>query len=329
MHRLRSLHNLLVTGGAGFMGSAFIRFLLRNPDFTGKITNFDALTYAGNLESLSGFHDHPRYRFIQGNILDQPLVEKILETDEIDAIVHFAAESHVDRSIDSALPFIETNVKGTLSLLEAVRKMPYIHFHHISTDEVYGSLGESGTFTEHSPYRPNSPYSASKAASDHLVRAFTHTYNLSTTISHSSNNYGPWQYPEKFIPVMILNCLKRQPLPVYGRGANVRDWVYVDDHAEAVWNILQFGKKGETYNIGGHSEKTNLELLHLLIDQIAIEKKQNPSSYHQLIRFVTDRPGHDFRYAIDTAKIEKELHWHPKVSLAEGLRRTVHWYAYK
>ena len=315
------MRSLLVTGGAGFIGSAFIRHLLHKTDV--KILNYDLLTYAGNLENLKGFHDHPRYRFVQGDILNQELVERLIAEHEIDAIVHFAAESHVDRSIASARPFVNTNVIGTLSLLEAVRKTPQVHFHHISTDEVYGSLGESGVFNERSAYRPNSPYSASKAASDHLVRAFAHTYGLSTTTSHCSNNYGPYQYPEKFIPLMIRQCLNRRPLPVYGRGANVRDWLYVDDHAEAIWMILQKGRKGETYAIGGGCEKSNLELLHLLIDQLAEKTKTDPEEYRSLIRFVEDRPGHDFRYAIDASKIQKELGWQPRTSLHEGLSRTI------
>ncbi len=320
---MRTNASLFVTGGAGFIGSAFIRYLLKNPDFKGKILNFDALTYAGNLSFLKGFHDHPRYRFIQGNILNQQLVEKLFLEYEIDTIVHFAAETHVDRSIASAYPFIETNVKGTLSLLEAARKIPHLHFHHISTDEVYGSLGESGTFNEHSSYRPNSPYAASKAASDHLIRAFAQTYQVSTTLSHCGNNYGPCQNVEKFIPLMIHNCLKGKPLPVYGRGANIRDWLYVDDHAEAIWLILKEGKKGQTYDIGGKTELSNLELLHLLID--LLEQKQ-PGNYRSLIRFVQDRPGHDFRYALDTTKIERELKWKPKVALKEGLTKTIRWY---
>ena len=326
LERVFVYNNLLVTGGAGFIGSAFIRSLLRSSSFHGKILNLDLLTYAGNLDNLNGFHDHPRYQFIQGDIGHGPLIEKLLEEYEIDAIVHFAAETHVDRSISSALPFIETNIKGTLTLLEAVRKFPHVHFHHISTDEVYGSLGERGSFHENSPYRPNSPYSASKASSDHLVRAFAHTYNLPTTISHCSNNYGPSQYPEKFIPLMITHCLLKKPLPVYGRGANIRDWLYVDDHVEAIRLILQSGKKGQTYDIGGRAELTNLELLYLLIDVVAAETREHPESYRALIRFVEDRPGHDFRYSIDTSKIEKELGWHPKVSLQEGLKKTVKWY---
>lgn len=321
---MRTDSSLFVTGGAGFIGSAFIRYLLRNSEFTGKIVNYDALTYAGNLSFLDGFHDHPRYRFVQGNILNQHLVEKLLLEHEVDMIVHFAAETHVDRSIASAFPFVETNVKGTLSLLEAVRKFPHIHFHHISTDEVYGSLGESGTFNENSNYRPNSPYAASKASSDHLVRAFAQTYKVSTTISHCSNNYGPCQNGEKLIPLMIQNCLMKKPLPVYGKGANVRDWLYVDDHADAIWRILQKGKKGQVYDIGGKTELSNLELLHLLIDLI---EEVHPGEYRSLIRFVQDRAGHDFRYALDTTKIEKELGWQPTITLKEGLRRTIRWYA--
>jgi dTDP-glucose 4,6-dehydratase len=323
---IRPLERLLVTGGAGFIGSAFIRTLLRSSHFQGRIVNFDLLTYAANLANLEGFHTHPRYRFIQGDINNQALIEKILEEDEIDAIVHFAAETHVDRSIASARPFLEANVMGTLSLLEAVRKFPHVHFHHISTDEVYGSLGESGSFHEQTPYRPNSPYSASKAASDHLVRAFAHTYRLSTTLSHCSNNYGPGQFPEKFIPLMILRCLAHKELPVYGLGANIRDWLYVDDHAEAVYAILQNGRKGEMYDIGGGTEMSNLELLHLLIDILAKESGQDPRDYRSLIRFVEDRPGHDFRYAIDASKIGRELGWKPKTPLAQGLSRTIRWY---
>lgn len=313
--------NILVTGGSGFIGSAFIRKLLRTTDC--KVCNLDALTYAAHEDALKGFEENPRYRFIQGNILNQPLVEQLLETHEIDAIVHFAAETHVDRSIASAAPFIETNVKGTLSLLEAVRKFPEVHFHHISTDEVYGSLGEGGFFSEKSPYRPNSPYSASKAASDHLVRAFAQTYGLSTTLSHCSNNYGPYQNTEKFIPLMLLHCLQGKPLPVYGKGANVRDWLYVDDHVEAIWTILCKGKRGETYDIGGKSELTNLELLELLIEVLAARRGERPEKYRKLIRFVTDRPGHDFRYAIDTTKIEQELGWRARVGLREGLEKTI------
>jgi len=320
---MRPLNYLLVTGGAGFIGSAFIRYVLRLPNFSGRIVNLDLLTYAANLQSLKQWESDPRYKFIQGDICDQVLIEKILSAG-ICAVVHFAAETHVDRSIQSATPFIEANIKGTLSLLEAVRKFPHVHFHHVSTDEVYGSLEKEGFFCETSPYRPNSPYSASKAASDHFVRAFAHTYDLSTTVSHCSNNYGPYQFPEKFIPLMIEKCLAKKPLPVYGRGDNVRDWLYVDDHAEAIWMILQQGKKGETYDVGGRTELSNLDLLHLLIPIVAKKTNENPEIYHRLIHFVQDRPGHDFRYAVDCSKLETELGWRSKTSLQKGLEQTVH-----
>ena len=317
---------ILVTGGAGFIGSSFICYLLKNQGFTGKIINLDLLTYAANLDNLSGLETHPRYRFLQGDIRNQPFIENLLLENEIGAIVHFAAETHVDRSIDSAAPFIDTNVKGTLSLLEAVRKFPHIHFHHISTDEVYGSLGEGGAFNEKSMYRPNSPYSASKAASDHLVRAFAHTYKLKTTLSHCSNNYGPGQHPEKFVPLMILGCLQVKPLPVYGQGLQIRDWLYVDDHAAAIWAILQKGEVGETYDIGGGTELKNIEMLHLLIELMGEITGQDIDECRSLIQFVQDRPGHDFRYAIDSAKIMRELGWKPQVPIREGLKRTIHWY---
>lgn len=326
MQHSRPLSSLLVTGGSGFIGSAFIRYLLRNPDFSGKIVNLDALTYAVDLSSLKGFEEHPRYRFIQGNIKNQSLIEKIVLEYEIDTIVHFAAETHVDKSIASAYPFVETNVIGTLALLETVRKFPSIHFHHISTDEVYGSLGESGFFNEQSPYRPNSPYSASKAASDHLVRSFNNTYGLSTTLSHCSNNFGPHQNLEKFIPLMISNCLANKPLPIYGRGTNIRDWLYVEDHVEAIFTILQNGRKGEIYDIGGDAELSNLEALHILIELLSIETKKDIAAYFNLIHFVPDRPGHDFRYAIDSTKIKKHLLWHPKTSFSQGLLKTIRWY---
>ncbi len=322
----RPLKRLLVTGGAGFIGSAFIRHLLSSSHFKGRIVNLDLLTYAGTLDNLEGFHSHPRYRFVQADINNQQLVEGILEAEEIDAVVHFAAETHVDRSIASARPFLEANVMGTLSLLEAIRKFPHIHFHHISTDEVYGSLGRRGSSHESSPYRPNSPYSASKAASDHLVRAFAQTHRLSTTISHCSNNYGPGQFPEKFIPVMILHCFAGRSLPIYGRGANVREWLYVDDHAEAIWTILQKGQRGEIYDIGGGSALSNLKLLHQLIDSLAKETGDDPEKYRALIRFVKDRPGHDFRYSIDASKIKRALGWQPATSLKDGLARTIRWY---
>ncbi len=326
---MRKLDRILITGGAGFIGSAFIRWLIRLPEFEGRIVNLDKLTYAADLKLLKSLEDHPRYRFIQGDILNQKLVEELLETHEIDAVVHFAAETHVDRSIASARPFIETNVQGTLTLLEAVRKLPDIHFHHISTDEVYGSLGESGAFSEMSPYRPNSPYAASKAASDHLVRAFARTYGISTTISHCSNNYGPGQNREKFIPLMICHALEGKPLPVYGRGANIRDWLYVDDHAEAIWRILCHGRQGETYDIGGGEELTNLLLLERLLRILSDETGYPLRGYHDLVRHVSDRPGHDFRYAIDTGKIKKDLGWSPNTLMDNGLRKTIRWHLRK
>ncbi len=320
--RIRKLDHILVTGGAGFIGSSFVRFLLRNPSFQGKITNLDMLNYAANLDRLEDCLSDPRHLFMQGNICDRTLLEKILASG-VDAIVHFAAETHVDRSIVSSEPFLQSNVLGTASLMDALRQFPSVHFHHVSTDEVYGSLGKTGFFNEESMYHPNSPYSASKAASDHIVRAFAHTYQLSYTISHCSNNYGPYQFPEKFIPLMIQNCLLGKELPIYGSGSNVRDWLFVDDHAEAIWKILQLGKKGETYDIGGDTELSNVELLSLLIEALAEETHKDPSEYRKLIRFVSDRPGHDFRYAIDSSKIKRELGWRAQVSLKEGLRKTI------
>ena len=319
---MRPLNSLLVTGGCGFIGSAFIRRLLSNPLFSGKIINLDLLTYAASPRNLEAYERHPRYRFVKGDIRDTPLIETLLG-EGVDAIIHFAAETHVDRSISSALPFIETNVVGTLSLLEALRKFPHIHFHHVSTDEVYGSLEETGFFHEQSLYRPNSPYSASKAASDHLVRAFAHTYKLSTTISHCGNNYGPGQYPEKLIPLMIERAFAKKSLPVYGEGKNVRDWIYVDDHVEAIWKILQWGESNETYDVGANEELSNLDLLHRLIEVVAQKTGEDPKTYLSLIEFVGDRPGHDFRYAIDPSKIRKSLGWMPQVTLSEGLKKTV------
>lgn len=317
---------ILVTGGMGFIGSAFIRYLLRKPALGVRITNLDLLTYAADERNLDGFHEHPRYRFIQGDISNQALIEQILEENEIDAIVHFAAETHVDRSIASCRPFLEANVLGTACLLEAVRAFPHIHFHHVSTDEVYGSLGEGGYFREQSPYRPNSPYAASKAASDHLVRSFANTYGIGVTISHCSNNYGRGQHIEKLIPHMIFNALQNKPLPVYGRGSNVRDWLYVEDHVEAIWTILQKGKRGEVYDIGGDCELTNLALLNLLLELLSEQTGTEMQRYLDLIRFVQDRPGHDFRYAIDFAKIRRELGWKPRTSLQGGLRKTIRYY---
>jgi dTDP-glucose 4,6-dehydratase len=323
---MRALRSLLVTGGAGFIGSAFIRYVLQNSDFSGRVVNFDRLTYAANLDLLLDVSSLPRYRFVQGDINDQHLIEKLIEEEEIDTIVHFAAETHVDRSIASARLFVETNVLGTLTLLESMRRNPAIHFHHVSTDEVYGMLGESGVFNESSPCRPNSPYSASKAASDHLVRAFAHTHNISTTISHCSNNYGPGQYPEKLIPLMIHRAMAGEKLPIYGRGANIRDWLYVDDHVRGVFLILQMGQKGETYDMGGNCELANIELVHFLLETLSCETGKDLNGLRSLISFVADRPGHDFRYAIDSSKIQHELGWRPRMQIREGLAETVRWY---
>lgn len=321
---MRPLNSLLITGGAGFIGSAFIRTLLRS-SFSGQIVNLDLLTYAGDLANLEECANHPHYHFIQGDINDRPLLLKLCAQYQIDTLVHFAAETHVDRSIESSSPFIDTNIKGTWNLLELIRSFPHIHFHHVSTDEVYGALGSSGFFNESSPYAPNSPYAASKAASDHLVRAYAHTYSLSTTLSHCSNNYGPAQHPEKFIPRMLTCCLEGKPLPVYGNGLHVRDWLYVEDHAEAILAILQRGRKNETYDIGAQTELPNVKLLYILIDLL----KEEILIPEPIIEFVPDRLGHDFRYAIDSSKITRELGWTAKTGLREGLKATVSWYLAK
>jgi dTDP-glucose 4,6-dehydratase len=317
---------VLVTGGAGFIGSAFIRHLLNEVGFGGHVVNLDLLTYAGNLENIPLAAEEPRYTFVRGDIRDQAVVEAICIEHDVDVIVNFAAESHVDRSIHGPAAFVETNIVGTFHLLEVVRRRPSIHFHHVSTDEVYGSLGAEGLFTETSPYQPNSPYAASKAASDHLVRAYAHTYGLSVTLSNCSNNYGPYQFPEKLIPLMILNMIDGKPLPVYGDGSNVRDWLYVDDHAEAIWTIIGAGASGETYNVGGEAERTNLEMVRALIDCYAELKDADRDRLRESITFVKDRPGHDQRYAIDGAKIHRELGWRPRYELESGLRSTVKWY---
>jgi dTDP-glucose 4,6-dehydratase len=323
----RSLQSLLVTGGAGFIGSAFIRRLFRDQGFRGKVVNLDLLTYAGNPENLKGFVDESRYTLARGDITDQKLVDSLCERHGIDAIVNFAAESHVDRSILGPGVFVQTNIVGTYALLEVVRKRPQIHFHHVSTDEVYGSLGATGLFTEHTPYDPSSPYSASKAASDHLVRAYERTYGISTTVSNCSNNYGPYHFPEKLIPLMILNLFEGKELPVYGDGLNVRDWLFVDDHAEALWVILTRGKRGETYNVGGNNEWTNIAIVKRLIELVAELQGKSQDELSSLIRYVKDRPGHDRRYAIDSRKLQSELGWLPRHDLDSGLRETVRWYA--
>lgn len=328
MGKQRKINNILVTGGAGFIGSAFIRYLLKNiPSFTGTCVNLDLLTYAGNLANLHEVDNDARYHFVKGDICDQALVEKLCREFQIDTIMHFAAESHVDRSITGPKAFLETNVMGTFHLLEVVRNNPHIHFHHVSTDEVYGCLGDTGMFTEETPYHPNSPYSASKAASDHFVRAYATTYNLSTCISNCSNNYGPYQYPEKLIPLTILNCLNKHNLPVYGKGQNVRDWLYVDDHAKALWMLLENSKKGETYNIGGEQEWKNIDLVHEIVRIVAKQQGENQTALEGLITFVQDRPGHDFRYAIDCSKIKTEIGWVPDHDFTQGLEETVAWFA--
>lgn len=322
---------LLVTGGAGFIGSCFVRQQLEDGRF--RIVNLDALTYAGNLHSLPD--QHPRHHFVQGDIADSELVRSLLSTHQPQAIVHFAAESHVDRSIDGPAAFVQTNVVGTFNLLqEALRyyrplsdqQRHQFRFLHVSTDEVYGSLGETGKFTETTAYAPNSPYSASKAASDMFVRAYHETYGLPTLITNCSNNYGPYQFPEKLIPLMILNAMEGKPLPVYGDGQNIRDWLYVGDHCTAIQAVLQRGTLGETYNIGGDSERTNLVVVETICE--LMDEKLHPSHApcRQLIRFVTDRPGHDRRYAIDASKIQNQLGWRPTQTFETGIRETVQWY---
>jgi dTDP-glucose 4,6-dehydratase len=317
---------LLVTGGCGFIGSAFVRGLFGTLGFQGRVVNLDQLTYAGNPQNVSGAVDTARYHFVRGDIGDTALVKRIVAEHGIDTIVHFAAESHVDRSIVGPGAFIQTNVVGTFSLLEVARATPGLHFHHVSTDEVFGALGATGFFREDTAYSPNSPYSASKAASDHLVRAYCHTYGLSVTLSNCSNNYGPYHFPEKLIPLMILNLCEGKPLPIYGDGLYVRDWLYVDDHVDAVWAIVCRGRSGETYNVGGEGERTNLEIVKMLIDSVASETGKSVAELEALKTFVKDRPGHDRRYAIDFSKIKSELGWTPKHDLESGLKATVAWF---
>jgi len=330
------VQNLLVTGGAGFIGCNFIRLVLRSEPVV-RIINLDALTYAGSPANLRDLPDPKRHIFVHGDICDQDLVLDLLRQYEIDAIVHFAAESHVDRSILGPTPFVQTNVVGTFTLLEAARTAwaatlggshPHQRFHHISTDEVYGSLGpKDPPFAETTRYAPNSPYAASKASSDHLVRAYSRTYGLPVVITNCSNNFGPYQFPEKLIPLMILSALEGKPLPVYGDGGQVRDWLYVEDHCEALWTVLQHGRVGETYHIGGSTQPTNLEVVRqtcTILDRLLPTSPYSP--HESLVRFVADRPGHDRRYAMDTTKIQRELGWQPRHSFVEGLERTVQWY---
>jgi dTDP-glucose 4,6-dehydratase len=325
---------ILLTGGAGFIGSAVVRQLIRETDH--EVVNVDRLTYAGNLASLAETRHDPRHHFEHVDIRDAAEVTRVFEQHRPDAVMHLAAESHVDRSIDGPGEFITTNVVGTFTLLHAARAYwtdlgaeakSRFRFHHVSTDEVYGSLGATGYFTEETPYDPRSPYSASKASSDHLVRAWHHTYGLPTLVTNCSNNYGPYHFPEKLIPLVILNAKAGKPLPIYGKGDNIRDWLFVDDHARALRLVLEQGVPGETYNIGGHNERTNLEVVQAicgLLDELTPDSPHVPHA--NLITFVADRPGHDARYAIDASKIERELGWRPAETFETGLRRTVAWY---
>jgi dTDP-glucose 4,6-dehydratase len=306
---------LLVTGGCGFIGSNFIRFMLKHRADC-EVVNLDALTYAGNQANLRELEGDARYRFIRGRIEDQELVKKALS--EVETVIHFAAESHVDRSIDNAAPFISTNVLGTQVMLDAARRAGARRFVHVSTDEVYGALGREGRFTETTPFRPRSPYAASKAAGDLLALAYWETYRLPVTVVRPSNNYGPYQFPEKFIPVMVTNLMEGRRIPVYGRGENVRDWLHVDDCCRAIELVLDRGRPGEAYNIGGESEQHNIDVAKLVVKQMGLGE--------DAIEYVSDRPGHDFRYALDNAKIEHELGWRPEIGFKDGLRRTVQWY---
>ncbi|MHC4264967.1 MAG: dTDP-glucose 4,6-dehydratase [Planctomycetota bacterium] len=311
------MKNILVTGGAGFIGSNFVRMVLSEQPHI-LVVNLDKLTYAGNLENLEGFLEHSNHKFIKGDICDGCLVEKVIDDYHINSIINFAAESHVDRSITASKVFIETNVTGTLTLLEAARDKRVDRFIQISTDEVYGALGPEGKFSEQTPLSPNSPYSASKAAADHLVKSFGHTWGLNYNITRCSNNYGEYQFPEKMIPLMINNALNNKDLPVYGDGLYVRDWLYVHDHCVAVWKVLTEAPSGEIYNIGGCNEKTNLEVIRIILERL-----EKPDS---LIKHVKDRPGHDRRYAIDASKIIEHLKWQPSVTFEEGINKTIDWY---
>ncbi|NEV64886.1 dTDP-glucose 4,6-dehydratase [Thiorhodococcus minor] len=328
------MRTLLVTGGAGFIGGNFVHYILDETD--ARVINLDVLTYAGNLDTLADLRDNPRHVFVQGDIADHALVSRLLAEHEVDAIVNFAAESHVDRSIDGPDAFVQTNVVGTFNLLDCAREYwskrsgearEAFRFLHVSTDEVYGSLGPTGLFTETTAYAPNSPYSASKAASDHLVRAWFHTYGLPVLTTNCSNNYGPYQFPEKLIPLMILKAQRGKALPIYGDGGNIRDWLFVTDHCSAIWRVLEAGAPGEVYNVGGNSERTNLEVvdtLCALLDELLPDSPHRPHA--SLKRFVPDRPGHDRRYAIDASKLKRELDWEPQETFESGMRRTLAWY---
>lgn len=329
---MRKFKNILVTGGAGFIGSNFIRFIFKNTDYEGRIVNLDKLTYAGNLRNLTDIADEygERYVFEKIDLCDFNAVAACLSKYDIDCIVHFAAESHVDRSIHGPAEFIQTNIVGTFNVLEAARQWWHNRentlFHHVSTDEVYGSLGNCGYFYETTPYDPRSPYSASKASSDHIVSAYGHTYGMNVTISNCSNNYGPYQLPEKLVPLMLINMMDEKPLPVYGDGMNIRDWLYVVDHCAGVWSIITRGRIGETYNIGGENEWTNIKLVEKICELTADKTNKDKEFYKKLITYVKDRPGHDRRYAIKCDKIKNELGWKQSVTFEEGLNATLDWY---
>jgi len=325
---------ILITGGSGFIGSNLVRHIIGTTEHS--VLNVDALTYAGNPHSLSDIEVNPRYAFAEVDICDAALVEQTIQTFQPDWIMHLAAESHVDRSIDGPAAFIQTNIIGTFNLLQSARShhesleisaKANFRFLHVSTDEVYGSLGETGLFTETTPYDPHSPYSASKASSDHLARAWADTYRLPVLITNCSNNYGPYQFPEKLIPVVILKALRGEDIPVYGKGINIRDWLYVEDHADALYTVISEGQIGETYNIGGYNEQTNINIVQLLCNLLdELQPREDRKSYREQITFVTDRPGHDLRYAIDASKIKQELGWTPKQDHTSGFRKTVQWY---
>lgn len=331
------MKNILITGGAGFIGSAVIRYIVNEK--ADKVCNIDKLTYASNLDAVASVQDSPRYHFEQIDICDAESVQRVFTSFQPDVVMHLAAESHVDRSIDGPMVFMQTNIIGTMTLLEVARaywqqlpdeKQASFRFHHVSTDEVYGDLeGTDDLFTETTPYSPSSPYSASKASSDHLVRAWHRTYGLPTVVSNCSNNYGPYHFPEKLIPLMILNAVEGKPLPIYGNGLQIRDWLYVEDHARALYQVATEGQVGETYNIGGHSEKANIDVVQAIcyvLEELLPTKPNGIEKYSDLIIYVTDRPGHDVRYAIDASKIEQELGWKPQETFTSGIRKTVEWY---
>ena len=320
---------IIVTGGAGFIGSNFVHHMVNKyPDY--EIINLDLLTYAGNLENLKPVEDKPNYKFVKGDIADRKFIFELFEKEKPDVVVNFAAESHVDRSITDPEAFVRTNVMGTTTLLDACRTYGIKRYHQVSTDEVYGDLhGTDDLFTEGTPYAPSSPYSASKAGSDHLVRAWNRTYGLPVVVTNCSNNYGPYHFPEKLIPLTILNALVGKPLPVYGNGEQIRDWLYVEDHARALYKVATEGKSGETYNIGGNNERKNIDVVRTIcdiLDKVVAQKPGNISHFADLITFVTDRPGHDLRYAIDAAKIQRDLGWVPQETFESGIEKTVHWY---